>query len=326
MVLQDNYTEYARRTHKVLEHIDQHLDQSLELGTLAEVAHFSAFHFHRLFLAWMGETLGDYLRRRRLEVAAFRLIAQPKVPVLHIALSVGFGSAEAFARAFKSRFGCTATAWRQRRAAQREDIRANRSGFKSNPDQVISNPDQAHRRRWGDHETSRQPFLEVSMQVKIINRQPAKVAYLRHVGSYPYDQSVAKFWGETVCPWLAANDLLNQPRYGIGHDNPSITVAEKCRYDACVKVPPGFISTGTSFSTTLPGGNYAVTRFQGTAAEIGEAWGTLLRDWLPASGMQLDARPFFEYYSIDTTYNRKTGVFNCDLCVPRRCALRLRTS
>jgi len=51
MVLQDNYTEYARRMHKVLEHIDQHLDQTLELSTLVEVAHFSAFHFHRLFLA-----------------------------------------------------------------------------------------------------------------------------------------------------------------------------------------------------------------------------------------------------------------------------------
>ena len=56
--------------HGVLEHIDRHLDESLELATLAEVAHFSSFHFHRLFSAWMGETLGDYLRRRRLEVAA----------------------------------------------------------------------------------------------------------------------------------------------------------------------------------------------------------------------------------------------------------------
>lgn len=312
--MQDNYTEYARRMHKVLEHIDQHLDQTLELSTLAEVAHFSAFHFHRLFSAWMGETLGDYLRRRRLEVAAFRLIAQPKVPVLHIALSVGFGSTEAFARAFKGRFGCTATAWRQRRATQREDIRASRSGHKSNPDQMISNPDQAHGPRWEDHETSRHTPLEVRMQVKIINRQAVKVAYLRHVG--PYGQSVAKFWGETVYPWLAANDLLHQPRYGIGHDNPSITAAEKCRYDACVEVPPGFISKGTSFSTILPGGSYAVTHFEGTVAEIEEAWASLLRDWLPASGMQLDARPFFEYYSIDTTYNPKTGVFNCDLCVP----------
>jgi len=39
--------------HRVVEHIDQHLDEPLELGTLAGVAHFSPFHFHRLFSAEM---------------------------------------------------------------------------------------------------------------------------------------------------------------------------------------------------------------------------------------------------------------------------------
>jgi AraC family transcriptional regulator len=91
----NSLSEYEKRMHRVLEYIDKHLDQPLDLGTLAEVAHFSPFHFHRLFSAWMAETLGDYLRRRKIEVAAMRLVAQPRVPVLHIALSVGFGSAEA---------------------------------------------------------------------------------------------------------------------------------------------------------------------------------------------------------------------------------------
>ena len=100
--------------HRVLEHIDRHLDQPLDLDRLAGVAHFSPFHFHRLFSAWMGETLGDYLRRRRLEIAAARLLAQPRLTVLELALSVGFGSAEAFARAFRARFGCSPTAWRSR--------------------------------------------------------------------------------------------------------------------------------------------------------------------------------------------------------------------
>lgn len=45
--------------HRVLAHIDANLDQPLELEALAAVAHISAFHFHRLFSAWMGETLGD---------------------------------------------------------------------------------------------------------------------------------------------------------------------------------------------------------------------------------------------------------------------------
>ena len=91
--------------HRVLEHIDRHLDERLELESLAQVANFSSFHFHRLFAAWMDETLGEYLRRRRIEVGALRLVTQPRLPVLQVALSVGFASAEAFARAFKVRFG-----------------------------------------------------------------------------------------------------------------------------------------------------------------------------------------------------------------------------
>ena len=104
--------EYNRRMHAVIEYIDRHLDGELDLATLAGVAHFSDFHFHRLFRALTGEVLGDYLRRRRLEVAAIRLRAQHGVPVLQIALGVGFGSAEAFARAFRARFQCSPTQWR----------------------------------------------------------------------------------------------------------------------------------------------------------------------------------------------------------------------
>src|SRR5712664_4832983 len=117
---------YEARMHRVLEHIDRQLDQQLELDTLARVANFSPFHFHRLFTAWFGETLGDYVRRRRLEVAALRLVAQPRLPVLQVALSVGFGSTEAFARAFKTRFGSTPTAWRALQVSKRDQLKSKR--------------------------------------------------------------------------------------------------------------------------------------------------------------------------------------------------------
>src|SRR5262245_63417925 len=107
--------------HRVVEAIDRRLDQPLDLASLAAVAHFSPFHFHRLFAAWMGETLGDYLRRRRVETAASRLAAQPRLPVLQAALAVGFGSGEAFARAFKARFGSSPSAWRARRKTDQAD-------------------------------------------------------------------------------------------------------------------------------------------------------------------------------------------------------------
>ena len=110
---------YVDRMHRVTAYIDQHLDQFLDLETLAEVAHFSPFHFHRLFSALMGETLGSYLRRRRCEVAATRLLAQPRLSVLQIALGVGFGSAEAFTHAFGVRFGCSPTTWRLQESAER---------------------------------------------------------------------------------------------------------------------------------------------------------------------------------------------------------------
>ena len=45
--------------HRVLEYIDQHLDQTMSVSELAEIAHFSSFHFHRLFTAWKKETIGE---------------------------------------------------------------------------------------------------------------------------------------------------------------------------------------------------------------------------------------------------------------------------
>jgi AraC family transcriptional regulator len=301
-----NRSEYEKRMHRVLEHIDLHLEQPLDLGTLSAVAHFSPFHFHRLFSAWMGERLGDYLRRRRLEVAAMRLVAQPRVPVLHLALAVGFGSAEAFARAFKTRFGLSPSAWRREQAARRL---AN-----SNPDQVLRKIGQADRIGATHHGASYHRERELSMNVQLVDRPSATIAYLRHLG--PYGLPLSEFWRTTVARWLESNGLLQAPRYGISHDDPSITAPEQCRYDAGAEVPAQFIPSGNAFKTIVPGGRYATLRFKGTVPEVGEAWTALLRDWLPGSGLQLDARPCFEYYPKGSSFDPESGVFECEICIP----------
>jgi AraC family transcriptional regulator len=298
--------EYDGRMHRVLEYIDQQLDQPLNLETLAEVAHFSPFHFHRLFSAWMGETLGDYLRRRRVEIAATRLVAQPRVPVLQLALSVGFGSAEAFARAFKKRFGCSPTLWRLQQSALRP--------AKSNPGQMKRNIDQVRPRSLAKNDAVHHLSAEASMNVNLIDRQPASIAYLRHVG--PYGAPILTFWQKTVYPWMATNGLLQQPRYGISHDDPSVTAPEQCRYDAGCEVPPAMTTLGNALKTTIPGGKYAALSFKGTVADIEAAWTAMLRDWLPPSGLQLDSRIMFEYYPQGSSYDPATGVFDCKLCVP----------
>ncbi|WP_432724089.1 AraC family transcriptional regulator [Jeongeupia wiesaeckerbachi] len=310
--------EYTRRMNRVLDHIDRHLDAPLDLATLASVANFSPFHFHRVFQAWLGETLGDYLRRRRLEIAASTLSTHPDEPVLNVALAVGFGSGEAFARAFKTRFGITPSDWRKqtpaRWQAQLDAVRA-RQRDNRNPDQSDRNFDQAGT---GTQEQDRASYTEMenAMNVTIQTLPPTRVAYLRHIG--PYGPAIGQFWRGKFSPWVASHGLGANTTYGIGHDDPSVTSPEKCRYDAAVEVAADFVATGEVGIAELPGGRYAIAAFRGDVHTIGDAWMTLTRDWLPSSGYQFDNRPCFERYSGAPGDDRRREDFECDICIPVR--------
>jgi AraC family transcriptional regulator len=287
--------EYNRRMHAVVEYIDRHLDKKLDLAALADIASFSPFHFHRLFRALMGEALGDYVRRRRLEIAGVRLLSQHGVSVLNIALGVGFGSAEAFTRAFRARFDCSPTEWRKSKRGQmasKSGQSAGRTGRKNG----VTTP------------------KESAMKVTIIERPPVHVAYLRHTG--PYGAGIGRFWMESVAPWMSTNNLIGRERFGIALDDPTVTAPAKCRYDACVQSDAKEMLSGDPGRKMIPGGKYAALAFEGTSDGIGAAWEALLRDWLPKSGLQLDSRPFFEHYPTDGRYNAKTGSFTCNICVP----------
>jgi AraC family transcriptional regulator len=290
-----NQAEYDRRMHKVIEHIDRHLDGHLDLATLARVARFSDFHFHRLFHAWMGEPLGDYLRRRRLELAALRLRTQPAITVLQIALGVGFSSGEAFTRAFRAHVGCSPTEWR-----------------KSKRDQANRNADQARRKAL--RKTGNSNKRSTAMNVKLMQRKPVTVAYLRHTG--PYGPAISQFWMDHVAPWMETNHLIGRPRYGVALDDPQVTRPAQCRYDACVEISSGETLSGNAKEKTLPGGKYAVLAFDGPLSEISAAWDYLLGDWLPKSGLQLDARPMFEHYPADGQYDPQTQSITCEIVVP----------
>lgn len=299
--------EYARRMYRVQAHVDQYLGETLDLAQLAEVAHFSPFHFHRLFTAWMGETVGDYLRRRRLEVAALRLLTQPQTPVLEIALTVGFGSAEAFARAFRTRFGCSASQWRRRKTEERTLQLRKLS-------QAQSKSDQAPAGAPVDDGALFNSAAAVNMQVNIIERAPTLVAYLRYVG--PYGPGVAAFWQRHFHPFLERHQLWGRDIYGVSHDDPEITAPESCRYDTCVAVDAAFVAPAGALLTTIAGGTYASMHFKGTSDTIGPAWKQLMRDWLPDSGYQLDGRPTFEHYWPGAAFDLATGTFECNIVIP----------
>ena len=152
------------------------------------------------------------------------------------------------------------------------------------------------------------------MKVSIVDREAVHVAYLRHTGAY--GPTISEFWMKTVAPWMATNQLMGRERFGISLDDPIVTKPAQCRYDACVASPDGEMLSGNPQRKVIPGGRYASLAYEGTGADIGASWDALLRDWLPQSGLQLDARPFFEHYPVDGRFDPKTGRFTCNICVP----------
>jgi AraC family transcriptional regulator len=293
-----NRLEYEKRVNRVIDHVRDHLAEDLPLERLARIALFSPFHFHRVFRAITGETLSAFVQRQRLERAAVALIHHPDQSVLAVALDHGFASAAGFARAFRAHFGMSATGWRAggaRRWSKRG--KAIRKPGKAGPDP---------RRHARD------------MRVTIQELPPHRVAYMRHVGPYGAG-GIPALWVR-LRQWMRTRGLSETDglRIGIGHDDAGVTRPEKCRYDACLVVPPGFEGDRLVNLMELPGGRYAVSRYTGPAHRIPGAWDALYRSWLPASGYAPDDRPCLELYRGNPQVGSCPGVFRAELCVPVR--------
>ena len=83
------YNDYIQRINKVVAYINNHLDETLELKTLANEAALSDFHFHRIFKALKGEAIGGYITRLRLEATA-RLLRYTALTIEEIAFNIGY--------------------------------------------------------------------------------------------------------------------------------------------------------------------------------------------------------------------------------------------
>ncbi|WP_030755245.1 AraC family transcriptional regulator [Streptomyces griseus] len=89
---------------RALDHVETRLDGELDPAALARIATTSEYHFRRLFSALAGMPLSEYVRRRRLTVAGAEVLAGERT-LLEIAVRYGYGSGEAFARAFRAFHG-----------------------------------------------------------------------------------------------------------------------------------------------------------------------------------------------------------------------------
>ena len=107
-------TQFESNRHRILQvqlYIERHLYDELPRKRLAEVAHLSPYHFHRIFRATVGEGVAEYVRRVRLERAAIALKATTD-SVTQVAFDAMYGSHEAFTRAFRRQFGVSPSDFR----------------------------------------------------------------------------------------------------------------------------------------------------------------------------------------------------------------------
>ncbi len=318
---QASRAEYVARVNRVIDHVERNLHRPLSLAVLADVAHLSRYHFHRIFAAMVGETLHGFVQRLRLEKAATMLVANPGASITAIAIDCGFSSSASFARAFKEAFGTSATQWRAERLGKIcETDRKIRKAL-GNPRQAGEVSDcyidpRTGAPSWRYEMTTDRTKLKATIEV--VDRPEHNVAYLRHVGPYGQVDVVPRLVGK-LRDWAVARELYRSDTrlLLVAHDNPNITENDKLRLSICVTVPPGTPAEGEVGTMRIPGGKFAVGHFEIPPARIAEAWNVVCGEWLPQSGYQPDDRLCYEE-ALSDPREHPEGKMRLDICVPVR--------
>ncbi len=100
--------------YRILSYLEAHLEENPTLDVLAERLHYSKFYLNRVFQQATGQSIGTYVRSRRLTEAARRLV-ETECPIVEIAMDAGYHSQQSFTGAFRQLYGCSPQVYRNQR-------------------------------------------------------------------------------------------------------------------------------------------------------------------------------------------------------------------
>jgi AraC family transcriptional regulator len=267
--------DYYRRIARVIETILADPAAPHSLDSLASVAHLSPFHFHRIYRALTGESVVETVQRVRLARAAHHLTVADD-PVGDIAANVGYGSPQAFSRAFRGFAGVSPSAFQMR---QRRLI---------TPD---TEPD-AH----GEPNFTPNPAVDVP-HIELVELAPFDVVGLRHEGpTATINQTfrtLRTLWRQRVGDDALAN--VDGKTVGICSGDPEEPDGH-FSYLAGIVVSAPIDPTDALEAVRVEGGLYASHRLVGPYALIASTFQALMGGWLPQSGYEPDDRPVLELY------------------------------
>ena len=260
------YNDYIQRINKVVAYINNHLDETLDLKTLANEAALSDFHFHRIFKALKGEAIGGYITRLRLEATA-RLLRYTALTIEEIAFNIGYETPASLSKAFKKQYGISPTEYRTNKDTyimKKEII---------NPDLALKAP-------------------------KIVTLEPKNLIYVALTGAYgslDYGKAYEQLWAVIKAQKLFTKGIES---ICISYDDPKITEGSLQRSDVCLAIHKSATPQEEVSCKTLAGGKYAVFFYQGCYENLSQVYDTAVR-WVIDHQYTLREEPFFEKYLND---------------------------
>lgn len=261
---------YQDRMRRVLDYIDRHLDGDLDLDTVSGVAAFSKFHFHRQFTATFGLSVHRYVQLARMKRASHQLAYVDALDVIDIAMDAGYDAPDAFARAFRQRFGQSP------------------SSFRKSPDW------EPWLAAFGPLDNARSKLMKTftTEDVTIRDVPTTKVAIMEHRGDpETLPATIQRFiaWRKTAGLHPRTNPTFNVWRSERRPAPPAVY-----SIDLCVGTDQPIETNGEEIRAgEIPGGRCAVLRVVGYTDNLEPAALYLYRDWLPSSGEEARDFPIY---------------------------------
>lgn len=263
----DTQNDYFFRINKVLEYINNHLNEDIDLNKLASISNFSVYHFHRIMKAYLKEPLWNYVIRIRLDAAAHLLKYSDK-QINEIAYDIGYETPSSFNKAFKKRFSIGPKEFR------------GKDGFLRADGTFIKPPTETE-------------IMKLKPKIKTIKEKD--IIFIATKGYS--NETIGPVWGKLV-EFIKTNRLFTfiTECYGISYDDPKITERENCRYEACMAIRKPVEPQGEIGYKKLPGGKYAVFKYKGSYEFFDDVYSEIYSVWYPKSGEKLRNVPSFEKY------------------------------
>ena len=272
---------------KVTWFIESHFRKPIDLDTIAQACGVSRFHMCRGFIAATGYSVMDYLRGRRLTEAA-RQLAAGAPNILEVALDVGYGSHEAFTRAFRDRFGQTPEAVRHGGAVD-QSLLVEPITMDTKPTKRF--PLDAPRRERGDAMTI------VGLARRYGYHEVAGIA-----GQWTEFQAFEGTLGERKGFWYGLCD---------GFEETEGTF----RYTCGVRVDDPRDVPAALTVITLPAQTYLAFAHKGHISDLRHTMNAIWGDYLPTSDyMAAEDQPLFELY--DEKFDPRTGHGGLEIWIP----------